>query len=123
MSWRLEVPTFWNRNKKPEEQVKVYRTILPPHLHLGLVVDPLTPKLTKYLRHPEHQGLLIRFVLPDSPAGKAGFQAGDVLTQVNGRSVSSPLDIKESLKAVEDGVMVIQFLRNGRPMTTKVILP
>ena len=123
VSWRLEVSRLWNKNRRPEEQVKVYRTVLPPHLHLGLVVGPLTPQLAKYFRYSADQGLLIRSVLPDSPAAKVGFHVGDVLTQVNGRNVSSYIDIQESLQAVQDGVMVIQFVRNGHLMTRKVILP
>ncbi|MCZ6485393.1 MAG: PDZ domain-containing protein [Acidobacteria bacterium] len=120
VSWRLEVPSLWNQNERPEEQVKIYRIVLPPHLDLGLVVDPLTPQLAKYFKCPTDQGLLIRTVLPDSPASKVGFQAGDVLTQVNGRNVTSHLDIRESLEQDTDGVTVIQFVRNGRLLTRKV---
>jgi serine protease Do len=120
VSWRLEVPSLWNQNERPEGQVKMYRIVLPPHLDLGLVVDPLTPQLAKFFKCPTDQGLLIRTVLPGSPASKVGFQAGDVLTQVNGRNVSSHLDIRESLEQVTDGVTVIQFVRNGRLLTRKV---
>ena len=122
VSWRLEVPSLWNQIKRPAEQVKIYRIVLPPHLDLGLVVDPLTPQLAKYFQCPTDEGLLIRSVLPDSPAGQVGFQAGDVLTQVNGRNVSSHLDIRESLSAVTDGVMEIQFVRKGRLLTRKLVL-
>ena len=51
-----------------------------------------------------------------------GFQAGDVLTQVNGRDVSSHVDIRESLEAVEDEVLVIQFVRDGRLLIRKLVL-
>ena len=120
VSWRLEVPSSWNQNERPEEQVKIYRIVLPPQLDLGLVVDPLTPQLAKYFKCPTDQGLLIRTVLPDSPASKVGFQAGDVLTQVNGQNVTSHVDMRESLEQVTDGVTVIQFVRNGRLLTRKV---
>jgi S1-C subfamily serine protease len=51
-----------------------------------------------------------------------GFQAGDVLTQVNGRDVSSHLDIRESLEAVTDAVLDIQFVREGRLLSRKLAL-
>jgi serine protease Do len=123
VSWRLEVPSLWNQNERPEQQVKIHRTVLPPHLDLGLVVDPLTPQLAKYFKCPSGHGLLVRTVLPNSPASKVGFQAGDVLTQVNGRDVSSHLDIRESLEeAVTDAVLEIQFVRDGRLLSRKLAL-
>ncbi len=122
VSWRLEVPSMWNQNKRPEEQVKIHRIVLPPHLDLGLVVDPLTPQLAKYFKCPNGHGLLVRTVLPDSPASKVGFQAGDVLTQVNGRDVTSHVDIRESLEAVTDAVLEIQFVRDGRLLSRKLAL-
>ncbi len=123
VSWRLEVPSLWNQNKRPEEQVKIHRIVLPPHLDLGLVVDPLTPQLAKYFKCPNGHGLLVRTVLPNSPASKVGFQAGDVLTQVNGRDVSSHVDIRESLEeAVTDAVLEIQFVRDGRLLSRKLAL-
>ena len=122
VSWRLEVPSLWNQDERPEEQVRIHRIVLPPHLDLGLVVDPLTPQLAKYFKCPTDHGLLIRTVLPDSPASKVGFQAGDVLTQVNGRDVSSHVDIRESLEAVTDAVLEIQFVRDGRLLSQKLTL-
>ena len=123
ISWRLEIPAFWNRTKSLEEQVEVYRTILPSHLHLGLVVDPLTPEPADYIKNRARRGLLIRTVLPDSPAGQVGFQEGDVVVEVNGRSVASDRDIQESFQSVDDGVMMIRFLRDGRSMTRRLTIP
>jgi serine protease Do len=122
VSWRLEVPAFWNRTKSLEEQVEVYRTILPSYLNLGLVVDPLTPTLAEYFKQRARYGLLIRTVLPDSPAGQVGFQEGDVVVEVNGRSVASDMDIQRSFQS-DDGVMMIRFLRDGRSMTRRITLP
>ncbi|MFQ5930750.1 MAG: PDZ domain-containing protein, partial [Acidobacteriota bacterium] len=122
VSWRLEIPRPWKENEKPEEQVKLYRTILPSHLDLGFVVEPVTPQLARFFRCPKDQGLLIKSVLLNSPAQKVGFQAGDVLTQINGWEVSSHADIQESLKEADDGAVVIQFVRGGRLLTRKLIL-
>lgn len=122
VSWRLEVPSLWNQNERPEEQIKIHRIVLPPQLDLGLVVDPLTPQLAKYFKCPTEHGLLIRTVLPDSPASRVGFQAGDVLTQVNGRDVSSHVDIRESLEEVTDEVLEIQFVRDGHLLNLRLVL-
>ncbi len=62
-------------------------------------------------------------MLPDSPAGRVGFQEGDVVVEVNGRSVASDLDIQRSFQSVDDGVMMIRFLRDGRSMTRTLTIP
>ena len=122
ISYRLEVPTVWNSEGKPEEQVRIYRAVLPPHLNLGLRMDPLTPQLAKYFRCPKNEGLLIKSVQPDSLAHQAGFRAGDVLTQVNDRDVASHADIEESLRTVENGIIVIRFVRDGQVRSRQVAL-
>ena len=122
ISYRLEVPPVWNSEGKPEEQVRIYRAVLPPHLNLGLRVDPLTPQLAKYFGCPKNNGLLVKSVQPDSLAHQAGFQAGDVLTQVNDQEVSSHADIEDSLRTTENGIIVIRFVRDGQIRSRKVVL-
>ena len=87
------------------------------------MVDPLTPELAEYSNHRARHGLLIRTVLPDSPAWRVGFQEGDVVVEVNGRSVASDLDIQKSFQSVDDGVMMIRFLRDGHSMTRTLTIP
>ena len=55
---------------------------------LGVTIQPVTPELAKEFNLPEQTGALIGGVSPDSPAAKAGLQAGDVITDFNGRKVS-----------------------------------
>ena len=122
ISYRLEVPPVWNDEGKPEEQIRIYRALLPPQLNLGLTVDPLTPQLAQYFRCPKNRGLLIKSVQPDSLAHQAGFRAGDVLTQINDQDVSSHADIEDSLRTTENGMIVIRFVRDGQVRSRKVVL-
>jgi serine protease Do len=58
---------------------------------LGVNVQPLTPDLASYFG--VKSGVLVASVNPDSPAAKAGVKAGDVMTAVDGKPVSSAADI------------------------------
>lgn len=122
LSWRLEVPAFWNRKRRMEEQVEVYRAILPLYLNLGFIVDPLTSQLEDYVKNRVRHGLLIRNVLPGSPAGRVGFQAGDIVVEVNGLNVVPDMDTSESFQS-DDGTMTIRFLRNGHSMIREFTIP
>ena len=56
--------------------------------YLGVILSEIDPQFTEELGIPEGtKGVLIRSVEPDSQAAKAGMEAGDVVTAVDGRAV------------------------------------
>lgn len=68
-------------------------------------------------------GVLVRAVRPESPALKAGMQAGDVLLSLNGRVVSCRNDVRAALLALEPGQIVnVELLRQGEPVRFSVVL-
>jgi serine protease Do len=64
--------------------------------HLGLECESLDAQLAEYfgVKH----GVLIRSVVKDSPAAKAGLRAGDVVTQIGDHSVYEPKDITSYIR-------------------------
>ncbi len=68
-------------------------------------------------------GVKIKSIAPDSPARKAGLQAGDVLVQVDDQPVKNLKDYSNILKAHRPGDTIsILFDRNGHQQKTKVVL-
>ncbi|MBI2870493.1 MAG: Do family serine endopeptidase [Candidatus Omnitrophica bacterium] len=55
----------------------------------GITVAPLTEELVKELDITDTEGVFVAQVEPKSPAGAAGLEHGDVITQVNRQSVAS----------------------------------
>jgi len=53
-------------------------------------------------------------VVADSPAGRAGLQAGDLLLRVNGSEVASWEELGERIAETPDGPLVIQLRRDGQ---------
>ena len=61
----------------------------------------------------------IRRVAPDSPAQTAGLQSGDVLVEVDGRRIDSPLDLEVGLLDAGVGARVqVRYQRAGREAST-----
>lgn len=61
----------------------------------------------------------IRRVAPDSPAGQARLQAGDVLVEIDGRPIDSPLDLEVGLLDAGVGSQVqLRYARAGREAST-----
>jgi serine protease Do len=60
----------------------------------------------------------------DSPAAKAGLKEDDIITQVNGKAITSTEELKESLKDLKKGDTVkITYKRNNQTQTVDVKIP
>jgi serine protease Do len=64
---------------------------------LGVAIQPLTPELAKSFGVKEPKGVLISDVVPDSPAAKAGLQAGDVVLEFDGKKMEAPGDLQRAV--------------------------
>lgn len=59
-------------------------------------------------------GVRVREVVKDSPAAKVGIQTGDIISEVNGKKVTSVSDLRARLNNADDDKPVnLQVLRNG----------
>ncbi len=95
---------------------------------MGVMIQPLTSEIKKHLNIKENvEGVLISSVGKDSPAQKAGIKEGDVITEFNGKKVStvgelrntvafSPIDKKLPVKIIRDGktmILIIKLISNN----------
>jgi serine protease Do len=70
---------------------------------------------------PDANGALVASVRPDSPAAKAGIEAGDVIRSVNGQTIANPRDLAIDIASVKPGdTAKIDLLRNGATKTFDV---
>ncbi len=60
----------------------------------GLIVQPVTKSIARYLELPFDKGVIIIEVTNSSPADKADLKPGDVILKVNGNSIFKPSDIR-----------------------------
>ena len=82
---------------------------------LGVTVQRITADLATSLGLASTRGALISGVEPGSPAEKAGFKQGDVITSYNGKPVVDNNQLRNSVASTKPGTAVeVQVLRNGR---------
>jgi hypothetical protein len=71
----------------------------------------------------EEDGVKFSDVRPGSPAGKAGFKAGDVLVQFGDSPIHNLYDFTDALRRRKIGdVVEVRVLRGGKPITASVKL-
>ncbi len=81
---------------------------------LGIEIQDIRPSLVKAFNLPNGQGALISGVVVRSPADLAGIKEGDVITRVNGASVSNSSNLKSIIANLRLGSKVkMEFVRNG----------
>jgi serine protease Do len=90
---------------------------------LGVRIENVSSDLAKELGLPYAQGALVREVIPGSAAFKAGIQAGDVVTEFDGKLIedASALSFTAGLAGVGKKVPVKVF-RDGKSLTLTVTL-
>lgn len=68
-------------------------------------------------------GALVTDVTPDSPADKAGFKSGDIITKVNGKEVLDPRRLQLAVISLAPGSKVnVEYVRDGKTLTVELEL-
>jgi serine protease Do len=90
---------------------------------LGVEIQPVTKDIAESLGMKSDEGALVANAQDNSPAKKAGIVAGDVITQVDGKDVSSTKELARAIAGYMPGRSVdVTVLRNGKTETIKVEL-
>jgi serine protease Do len=90
---------------------------------LGVGIQDLTPELADYYNVKEQKGALVTQVYEGDPADKAGIKTGDIITEVDGKEVSSSRDLSRSIANAPVGEEIsITLLRDGKKKTVRVEL-
>jgi serine protease Do len=85
---------------------------------LGVTLETLDDQLAGYFGVKD--GVLVKSVVEDSAAQKAGVKAGDVITTVNGRKVYEVSDVTRAIDRMESSDdFTIEVMRDKKPLTLK----
>jgi S1-C subfamily serine protease len=89
---------------------------------LGIRYQELSGQLARHFKVADGS-LLVSDVDEDSPAGKGGLKAGDIIVQVNGHALSRGQELREEIANAEPGSQVtLGVQREGKPVEVKVTL-
>jgi serine protease Do len=89
--------------KREDTKITARESNREPADELGLRVSELTPEMAARLNMPETEGIIVAEVAPQSKAAEAGLQVGDVIKEINNRSVKSIQNFATMLKKIKSG--------------------
>ncbi len=86
---------------------------------LGVEAESVEAQLADYFGVKE--GVLVRSVLKDSPAEKAGLKAGDVIVRVSETKVATPRDVSSAIRTARSKkTFPVTVVRNRKEMTLTI---
>ncbi|MEY9757524.1 Do family serine endopeptidase [Bradyrhizobium yuanmingense] len=90
---------------------------------LGVQVQPVTSDIADSLGLKEARGAIVDNPQDGSPAAKAGIQAGDVITAVNGTTIKDSRDLARTIAGLTPGTSVkLDVFRKGDSKTVTLAL-
>jgi serine protease Do len=90
---------------------------------LGVQVQPVTADIADSLGMKQARGAMVDSPQDGSPAAKAGIEAGDVITAVNGTQVKDSRDLARNISMMAPGSSVkLDILHKGEAKTVTVAL-
>jgi S1-C subfamily serine protease len=83
----------------------------------------VTPETVKDLKLAGEYGVLLRGIVPGSPAAKAGLKANDVVTELNGQRVEGAAQFQRMIREIPPGRTVqLTVWRDGKAQTISAVL-
>lgn len=90
---------------------------------LGVVIQNLTPELSKKFNAPSLKGALVSQVNPKTPAEKAGIKTGDIIVEIDGKEVADTTELRNTVARLKPGKEVeVVVLRDGKRKTLTVTI-
>ncbi|WP_460194511.1 trypsin-like peptidase domain-containing protein [Thermosynechococcus sp. FA-CM-4201] len=100
------------------------------HLYLGIRMVQLTPEVAAQIRQDQPnwtlnqtQGTLIIGIAPNSPAAKAGLQAGDWIAKINDVNQPTPQQVQSVVEQTKLGEKVTLEIQRGDRQQTVSLQP
>ena len=85
---------------------------------MGVQVQPVTQDIADSIGLKEAQGALVDEPQPNSPAAKAGVEAGDVIVAMNGKAVKDSRDLARKISDTAPGTSVkLDVMHQGQQKT------
>jgi serine protease Do len=81
---------------------------------IGVSIAPVTKEVAEAIGLGKPAGALVRGVESGQPAEKAGIEAGDIITKVDGKTIDSSVDLPRIVGGVKPGAKItLQVFRRG----------
>jgi serine protease Do len=91
--------------------------------YLGIELRDLSPEVAERLGVPNKAGVLVSRVVENGPAARAGIQAGDVITALDGKPITQGRDLQHAVAALAaKKTAEVTLFRDGKTLKETVTI-
>jgi serine protease Do len=91
------------------------------HGYLGISMNDVTPANASFFNLKDATGAIVAQVTPDSPASRAGLKSGDVIRELNGKTIPNGSALQVAVSGDAPGTTIaLGIIRNGNPQTVNL---
>jgi serine protease Do len=88
---------------------------------LGISIQNITDDIAKSLNHKNKNGVLVSDIVKNDPADNAGIKVGDIIIEINGKSVHDTHELLLKIASLHVGEKAsIKALRDGKEISFQV---
>ena len=114
-------------NAKPpaelEERAEAPKEIAPKLPFIGIVTASLPDMLADHLNLEKGTGIIVRTVMPDSPADQSGIKVNDIILKINDTAVNDPTAFSEEIRSFKIGdKLKLKTIQKGKANDLEVTL-
>lgn len=92
-------------------------------LWIGVAMQNIDSKFAQKHHLPSTQGVYIKSIFKDSPAGHGGLEVGDVILEINGKTVKNESALRFRIASLDiDAKVILKVLRNGQVFEKEITL-
>ncbi|MEY5019367.1 MAG: hypothetical protein RLZ22_455 [Verrucomicrobiota bacterium] len=93
----------------------------PGNAFLGVVSEPVPETFSSHLGIDK--AIVVKSLMPDGPAAKAGIMANDIITHIGGQAIQSPDELTRKVTSHQPGEKLrVAIIRKGQPQDLDVTL-
>jgi serine protease Do len=82
--------------------------------YLGIMVQDITPGISKAMNLKDMKGVLVGDVSPEGPAKRSGVQRGDVILEINGKKMEDSRQLRNTVSMMDPTATVtLKLMRDG----------
>lgn len=86
--------------------------------YIGTQIQPVDANIARQFNVKVREGALVRSVMPNSPAEKAGLEPGDVILKLNDKSITDPASLQGVVEQLTVGKSYpLEIIRDGKRQT------
>ena len=90
---------------------------------MGVSIQNISDEIAKNMNYKNKNGVLVSDVFKGDPADKAGIKVGDIITEINGKTIKDTHELFLTIASLHVGEKaIIKGLRDGKEISFQVVV-